>query len=76
MGDCAEAPVAASAAAETPSASASRRVISIVIIIVSLFLLPALIANELAASSSHGTEGYFFLVRLPGRGPLSALPDR
>src|SRR4051794_23146915 len=76
MADCAEAPVAASAAAETPSASASRRVIWVVIMVVSLVLLLALIANELAASDSRGIEGYFFLlVRFPGHGPLSVLPE-
>src|SRR5688500_316262 len=61
MGDCADAPVAASAAAETPSASASRRVMSFFIIIVSLFfLLPALIADELAASGSQRNRRVLF----------------
>jgi hypothetical protein len=44
--------------------------------VVSLVLLLALIANELAASDSRRTEGYFFvLVRFPGHGPLSVLPE-
>jgi hypothetical protein len=44
--------------------------------VVSLVLLLALIANELAASDSLGIEGYFFiLMRFPGHGPLSVLPE-
>jgi hypothetical protein len=39
---CADAPVAANAAAETPNTSASRRVISLLILLSLIFRFPAL----------------------------------
>src|SRR4029079_4240554 len=77
MADCAEAPVAANAAAETPKANASRRVISNVIKF-SLVFVPGVespVNSQAPIPADSGALRLFFLLHPAGAGRSTRCPQ-